>query len=143
MFERIEVQRFLYLKSSDLENHLAFQLDKLEIPYAREYKFARELVGAHPKGIRARLKEASLKDWRFDFAWPEEKLAVEVEGGVFINGAHTRGAKYSDDCDKYNAALMAGWRVLRFTTKQVKNGRALELIQKALNGRRVEQSIFF
>ena len=37
------------------------------------------------------------RKWRFDFAWPEQKVAVEMEGGVFIGGAHTRGGHYQSD----------------------------------------------
>ncbi len=54
--------------------------------------------------------------WRFDFAWPEARVAVEVEGGTWDRGRHTRGAGYAGDCAKYNAAVLGGWRVLRFTS---------------------------
>lgn len=53
--------------------------------------------------------------WRFDFAWPAHCLAVELEGGTYSGGRHTRGAGYTADCEKYNAAVAQGWRVLRFT----------------------------
>lgn len=53
--------------------------------------------------------------WRFDFALPEQNIAIEIEGGLH-NGRHTRPAGYADDCSKYNAATMAGWRVIRLTS---------------------------
>jgi very-short-patch-repair endonuclease len=53
--------------------------------------------------------------WRFDFAWPAEKIAVECEGGTWSGGRHTRGKGYEGDCEKYNEAVILGWRVLRFT----------------------------
>lgn len=56
------------------------------------------------------------RDWRFDFAWPECLVAVEIEGATFANGRHTRGAGFRDDCIKYNAAAAGGWLVFRFTT---------------------------
>jgi very-short-patch-repair endonuclease len=71
--------------------------------------------------------------WRFDFAWPEVKLAVEVEGGIFINGAHTRGAHFQSDCEKYAEALVLGWRVLRVEGEMIREGRALDYIQKLLS----------
>jgi len=79
-----------------------------------EYHFAAEQVGLGP-GLRARLRAAGLRDWRFDFAWPKEKVAVECEGGVFSRGRHTRGRGYAADCEKYNAAAALGWALIRAT----------------------------
>ena len=59
---------------------------------------------------------AAPRRWRFDIAWPEKKVAIEIEGGVFIGGAHVRGVHYESDCEKYNAAAVRGWTVLRYTT---------------------------
>ena len=70
--------------------------------------------------------------WRFDFAWPERLLAVEVEGGSFIAGRHSRGAGFEADAEKYNEAALIGWRVLRVTPRMVDDGRALALIQRGL-----------
>lgn len=63
--------------------------------------------------------------WRFDFCWPDQKLAVEVEGGTWGGGRHTRGAGYEADCEKYAEAMCLGWRVLRVTGTQVKRGEAV------------------
>lgn len=71
--------------------------------------------------------------WRFDFCWPEKKVALEVEGGIWNGGRHTRGSAFIADCDKYNAATLAGWKVYRVTTNHVKSGDVVELIQRALN----------
>lgn len=57
--------------------------------------------------------------WRFDRSWPARRLAVELEGGVWSGGRHTRPAGYESDCEKYNAACAEGWRVLRFTAKML------------------------
>lgn len=57
--------------------------------------------------------------WRFDFAWPEVKVALEIEGGVWVNGGHNRGAIYTSNCEKYNEALFDGWRVFRLTPDQI------------------------
>jgi very-short-patch-repair endonuclease len=54
------------------------------------------------------------RKWRLDFAWPELRIAAEVEGGVFSRGRHVRPAGFIDDCEKYNAAVLLGWSVLRF-----------------------------
>ena len=70
------------------------------------------------------------RKWQFDFAWVEQKLAVEVEGGEWVRGRHTRGAGYTRDCEKYNAAVLEGWRVLRFTGGMVENGSALNTLRR-------------
>lgn len=57
--------------------------------------------------------------WKFDFAWPEHWLAVEMEGGAFSGGRHTRGVGYAGDCQKYSAAVVLGWRLLRYTILDV------------------------
>jgi hypothetical protein len=73
-------------------------------------------------------KEALQRNWRFDFAWPDRMLAVEVEGGVWAGGRHTRGAGFVKDAQKYNAATVLGWRVLRYTDREVKDWVAAEQI---------------
>lgn len=70
--------------------------------------------------------------WRFDFSWKEHKLAVEVEGGAWTRGRHTRGAGFLGDIEKYNAATLLGWRVIRVTPQQVADGTALTLVERAL-----------
>ena len=53
------------------------------------------------------------RKWRFDFAHLETKTAIEIEGGVWSGGRHTRGAGYAKDAEKYNEANFAGWSVIR------------------------------
>jgi hypothetical protein len=59
--------------------------------------------------------------WRFDIAIPSLKLAIEYEG-VYGGGKsrHTSTTGYTGDCDKYNEAQILGWKVIRFTAKNVK-----------------------
>lgn len=54
--------------------------------------------------------------WRFDLAWPEHKVAVEIHGAVWTSGRHTRGAGFSMDRAKVNTAQLRGWICLEFTT---------------------------
>ena len=70
--------------------------------------------------------------WRFDFAFPKVKLAVEIEGGTWQTGRHQRPIGFLKDLQKYNEAVLAGWRVLRFTTDQVNSGEAIDVVCKAL-----------
>lgn len=70
--------------------------------------------------------------WRFDFANVDLKIAVEVEGGIWVQGSHSRGKRFAADCEKYAKALILGWRVLRVVPKHVENGMALAWIQRLL-----------
>jgi very-short-patch-repair endonuclease len=69
--------------------------------WEKEYRF-------HPK-----------RKWRFDYAWSAYKIAVEIEGGSWVGGRHNRGAGFAKDCEKYNAATAAGWRVFRLTGSMI------------------------
>ena len=59
------------------------------------------------------------RKWRFDFALPDYKLAIEIDGGAFLpfGGRHGRGMGMVKDCEKYRAAADLGWRVWRFSPK--------------------------
>lgn len=72
------------------------------------------------------------RKWRFDFAWPDRLIALEVEGGTWVAGAHSRGRHFEADCIKYAEAAIRGWRVLRVTTDMVTDGRAVGLLKRAL-----------
>ena len=74
----------------------------------------------------------NVRQWRFDGAYPEYKIAYEIEGGVYSGGRHTRPKGFIDDCEKYNTAAIMGWKVLRFPTPWVTNGVALKMLEEAL-----------
>lgn len=90
----------------------------------REYRFA-EVIG---------------RRWRFDFAWPAERVAVELEG-IFQGWdgertRHQRAAGYAADAEKYNHAVLLGWRVLRFTSADLRKKpvQTIELVNQVLAG---------
>lgn len=70
--------------------------------------------------------------WRFDFAFPEQKVAVEVEGGTWIAGRHSRGSTIGKDFEKYNRGTIMGWRILRYTTDMVTEGTAIDEVLEIL-----------
>lgn len=72
------------------------------------------------------------RKWRFDYAWPAAKVALEVEGGVWIQGRHSRGAGMIADMQKYNTAAAMGWRVLRVTPEQLTSRMTEELLRRML-----------
>lgn len=92
----------------------------------REYVFAKEL------GRR----------WRFDFAWPDRMIALEIEGLIVmringelqVKGRHASITGFKDDCEKYAWAAVLGWRVLRFEQSQVKSRLAIEMLGRVLAG---------
>lgn len=55
------------------------------------------------------------RDWRLDYAWPDCRVAVEIEGGAWTGGRHTRGRGFIEDCKKYNSVQLLGWTLLRYT----------------------------
>ena len=73
------------------------------------------------------------RKWRFDFAWPLLMVALEVDGGTWSGGRHTRGAGFERDCEKLSEAACQGWRVLRVTTNQVKSGQALTWCERLVS----------
>ena len=77
--------------------------------------------------------------WRFDFAWPDKLLAIEVEGGVWAGGRHTRGAGFITDCEKYNTLTLSGWRVLRITGIHIDDGSAIQWIWRGLGLRQGDE----
>ena len=75
--------------------------------------------------------------WRFDYCHVETKTAVEVEGGVWTRGRHTRGKGFIGDMDKYNAAAELGYAVLRYTTDQMNKAETYEQIRRVIENRKL------
>ena len=100
---------------SPSEELFAMQLKVYGIKnFIREHKF-------HP-----------VRKWRFDFANLELMIAVEIEGGIFNNGRHSRGSGFTADCYKYAEATVLQWKILRFTSEMVKNGDAIKILSKII-----------
>lgn len=70
--------------------------------------------------------------WRFDYAIPAFKIALEVEGGVWTSGRHTRGGGFIGDMEKYNTATCLGWRIVRCTPDQLLTTDTLQMIKKLM-----------
>jgi len=73
--------------------------------------------------------------WRFDFAHVGSKTAIEIEGGIFSRGRHTRGVGFLNDMEKYNKAVELGWVVLRYTPQQMDEFATWEQIKKVVSQR--------
>lgn len=72
------------------------------------------------------------RKWRFDYALPAHKIALEVEGGVWTQGRHTRGQGFLGDVEKYNAAALLGWRVFRTTPSALYSRATIEMLREAV-----------
>jgi len=101
-------------KGSVAEILLELHLRELGLPFEREKRFS------------------ELRKWRLDFYLPEQAIGIEVDGGVWSGGRHTRGKGFEADCIKANHAIMAGIRLLRFSATQVKRGIAKAFISSQL-----------
>jgi very-short-patch-repair endonuclease len=98
------------MAKSELEATVELWLRTLDAPECvREYRF-------HPT-----------RRWRFDFAWPEKMLAVEVSGF-----GHHKLSRFKGDIEKFNEAAMLGWRVVRLWTDDIRSGAAYDVLEKAL-----------
>jgi very-short-patch-repair endonuclease len=70
--------------------------------------------------------------WRFDFAWPDNRVALEVEGGAWTGGRHTRGSGFVKDMEKYNAATVLGWKILRVQPRDLTTKETTDMVKAIL-----------
>lgn len=117
-------------KRERYEDEFAYQCRAYKLPEAlRNYRFAQVME----------------RQWRFDFAFPLQMVAVEIEGLVVKRigdqlvtmGRHANVAGFREDCLKYAAAVHLGWRLLRFEQSQVTSGEAIEWTIRVLGSSRL------
>lgn len=94
----------------------------LKLEAVKEYRF-------HP-----------VRRWRFDYAIIEHKIAIEVEGGVFTQGRHTRPLGFLGDIEKYNTATTLGWSILRVTPDSLISRSTLDLIRETIKSKQLFSS---
>ena len=71
------------------------------------------------------------RKWRADWAFLREKIMVEIEGGAWVQGRHTRGSGFVRDLEKYNRMAIMGYRLIRCLPKQWESGEALTWVHEA------------
>jgi very-short-patch-repair endonuclease len=104
-------------KNERFENDLAMQIRAHKMPEPeRQYRFA------EPRKFAA------------DFAWPGLRVLIEVQGGIWMpgGGAHSRPMNIERDVEKLQLAAIYGWTLVPVTTKQVKNGEAIAVLERVL-----------
>lgn len=92
------------MKQSNLELLFKTQIEDAGIlDFKTEYRFDKE------------------RKWRWDFAWLDIQLAVEIQGGIYSGGRHTTGKGYEKDCEKYARGIELGWTILQIPGTWVTN----------------------
>lgn len=83
-----------------------------------------------------------VRRWRFDFAWPDVRVAVEVDGGVYTYGRHNRPGGFAQDCEKINAAQSLGWVVFRVTPSDLRTRpeEFIAMVVSAIESRKKESN---
>lgn len=100
--------------------------------------FARQILAQGMPGPERELifmpdaDEKNYRLWRFDFAWPELLLAVEINGAVFARGRHARGKGLENDYRKLGEAACLGWTVYQCSGGMVKSGEAIETVSRIM-----------
>lgn len=98
----------------------AAKLTKAKIKKIDRYAWFLLILREHWPDAVAEFKFHDVRKWRADFAIPSKLLLIEIDGGIFSGGRHTRGAGFLADCEKLNAAAMLGYRVLRYSPTQLR-----------------------
>lgn len=102
------------LKTAKIDLFVVLVKQQLGIDLIQEYRFDKK------------------RKWRFDYCLPEKMIALEVEGGIWTQGRHTRGKGYQSDMEKYSEASVQGWILIRRTPDQLMSEETLRLIREAL-----------
>ena len=102
-------------------------------------------TGIDPKKVfaamlaQAKMPEAAVehrfhveRKWRFDYAWPRWKVALEVDGGVWTGGAHGRGTGIIRDQEKHNYAAAMGWLIIRCVPRKLATADTIAFVKAAL-----------
>lgn len=104
---------------SGLEDHFVTVLRcQTKLPQAeREHRFAER------------------RRYRFDLAWPDVRLGIEIHGATWSGGRHTRGYGIRADAEKLNLATELRWRVLVFTDDMIKRDpiTCAQLVERVYN----------
>ena len=117
-------------QNDEAEREFAFQCRAYRLPEPAQQFWIEQ--SAHPRNLRRR--------WRFDFAFADAKLLIEIDGGIWMagGGAHSNPRDIERNMRKRNDAALLGYRVLAFTPRDVTKGQAIAMTQRVLH--RIQQS---
>lgn len=103
------------------------------------WEHLKELQPSFPVNIYREFAFHPERKWRFDFAIIPHKdlqgsggIAIEIDGGSWVQGRHNTGSGSAKDRQKFNEAARLKWTVLKFTPREVNRGLAIDYIRKVL-----------
>jgi len=126
------------LTDAEIKHAAQFRPGSVEVTAAVE--IGEPLPGGLPPGAVPEYQFDGTRKWRFDWAWPAQRVALEIEGGIYGRGkkcpacgrravaGHTSIQRLKTDMEKYNAAVILGWRLIRVTPDQFNDGSAAALV---------------
>lgn len=98
-----------------------------------EILFERHIQDARLPTPETAYKFHPTRKWEADFAYPRYRLLIEIEGGEWTQGRHSRAKGFINDCEKYAEAQILGWRVLRIPGTWVHDGTGVGYLDRLLN----------
>lgn len=106
----------------EADREFLFQCRALKLPPAAvQWRFSQS---AHPN--------TASRKWRCDVVFLDFKVMVEIDGGIWIKGAHSHPLDILRNMRKQNDAMLLGYHVLRFTPEEVTDGSAIKFTQQVL-----------
>jgi very-short-patch-repair endonuclease len=86
----------------------------------------------------AQFKPVRERRFRMDFAWPDRRVIVEVDGEV-----HRIKTRFHADIEKHALLVLAGWTVLRVGGREVRSGQAVQWVRQLLGAHPVAKTITY
>ena len=117
-------------KRRKLRRRAASPRPKVKGPSRLEKRFVALWRAAGGPPLETEVKFHPTRKWRADFAHADSRTLIEIEGGVFSGGRHTRGTGYVKDCEKYLAAWLLNYSVIRLTAPQLTPATVAEIARK-------------
>jgi hypothetical protein len=94
--------------------------------FARKFESAWQRCGG-PE-LETEYQFYSERGWAADYR--VGRWLIELDGGVFSGGRHTRALGYIEDCMKLNKAAMLGYQVIRIPTGCATDNYVSEIIER-------------
>lgn len=109
-------------RTDDAEREFLAQCGFMRLPPVRaQWRYEKSEFPGNPR-----------KKWAADFYFPDYGLICEIDGGIWIRGAHSHPLDIIRNMTKGNDAALLGFNVLHFTTREVKSGHAISFTQAVL-----------